>query len=143
MSKETTSLVSAEARELTKPTLPRISDTPQHAALAAVVQFVADAFNDYEAYAAGAKSPVSGMVAFGNLVPDVVSVIANVGSLPAELKELDTTAIEALVEDLAARLNLSTPHAQQVLAASVKLVNEIIGDVDAALALYRAIKNPD
>lgn len=111
-------------------------------AVSAAVQLVADAINDYEAFAAsGQKSPIAAFAFFGNLAGDVMNIIANATDLPRELGVMDAALVEQLIAEFGQKLNLPTPQAQAILQAALNVAHDCVANYNDVVALVHAIQN--
>ena len=112
-------------------------------AVASIVQVLADAFNDYERFAAnGSHSAMEAMVQFSNLLPDIADIVARVPSLPGEIANLDIDDIAALANQLASKLQLPNTHAQAILNAVLPIISNLVATGQSIIGLYQVIRAP-
>jgi hypothetical protein len=120
----------------------RANIVTQYVATAAALKFIADVVNDWQSFSAlGTRSPFAALAAFGNLAPDLVSVVTNVQSLPAEIESLDDASLNQLLSDFSSEVSLPTDHARAILSATLKIAGDIRANVADVLALIAAIRN--
>jgi hypothetical protein len=103
--------------------------TPNLPALLAACKVLADVVND-----ASSGSSVDG---YANILPDLITLLPQIGELDAEAKSLQTSDYETLLSQLAGYLNLGSGKAEAVLQASVKLISDlqpVVADVQAIIA---------
>jgi hypothetical protein len=103
--------------------------TPNVPALLAACKVLADVINDV-----AAGSTVDG---YANILPDLITLLPQIGEIGTEAKSLATSDYETLVSQLAGYLNLGTGKAESVLQASIKLLADlqpVVIDVQALIA---------
>ena len=103
--------------------------TPNLPALLAALKVVGDVVSDATAGA--------GVDGYANVLPDLITLLPQIGQISAEVKTLQPADYESLVQQFAGYLNLGTGKAEAVLAAAVKLLADlqpIVADVQAIIA---------
>lgn len=112
--------------------------------LKAVVNLMADATVDTIKALAPGENPISKLVNYKNLFPDLASLFENISSIPAEVKDLNPEEYLLLVEDLVARLAISNPEAEAIVQACIKLINDsiavLIPDTNAVIEAIKSFK---
>lgn len=113
------------------------------AALQGAIKLVADAALDTVNAIKPGQSTLSRLLAYKNLVEDVVALVPQIGDIPAELKALQPADAAVLASSLAIDLALPAGKAADTLNASLKLLSDLVlvvlPDVEALVA---AIKEP-
>lgn len=111
-------------------------------ALTSALNLIADAANDTIAAATAGTTAAQKVMDFENLLPDLMALIPQIGNIPAEAKALQSADYITLVESFVTRLGVTNTHAEAIIAASLKLltdiVNVIIPDVQGLVAAIKA-----
>lgn len=111
-------------------------------ALTDAVNLLGDAVKDSIA-AASDSNAVSKTLEFENLVPDLFPLISQIGDLSTEMKNLQPADYITLVTQLASRMAIQNVHAEAIVAASIKLLTDLITTVlPDVQALIAAVKAP-
>lgn len=110
-------------------------------ALKAAIKLVADATVD--TVKAGSDATSIGKIAeYQNLIPDLMSLVPQIGNIPTEASALQPADYQALIAELAADLNLPAGKVQSIVAASLKLLQDVVTvmvpDVQALLLAVKA-----
>lgn len=110
--------------------------TTQLNALQSALNLIADAAKD--TVDSAGESGAAKLASYQNLVADVLVLIPQIGQIPAEVSSLKPEDYVSLVEGLIARMSITDAHAQLVITAGLKLLNDIVSvvipDVSALLA---------
>jgi hypothetical protein len=108
-----------------------ITPSPDVSALSAALKVLADVIND-------ATNPSgAGVIAYANALPDLMTLLPQIGSLGAEAKALPAADYSNLVTTFASYLNLGTGKAEAVLQSAVKLIADlqpVVTDIEALVA---------
>jgi hypothetical protein len=116
----------------------------QMKALQALIAVLAAGIKDTEAALQPGESLMQKLMAYGNLAPQVMALIPQIGNISvAGLQPSDyVTLAESLVTDLA----VSNAHAKAILDAAFQLVNDgvkyMLPDVEALIAAIKAPAAP-
>lgn len=110
-------------------------------ALLAAIKCLADAANDTVAALKPGQSAVARLAAYYNLIPDIESLVPQIGLIPAEVAALQPADYVSLTSSLVADLAISDVKAQAIIAASLKLLTDIaltvVPDVQALLSAIK------
>jgi hypothetical protein len=101
------------------------------AALQAAVKLLADAASDVASHA-------SGVAGYENLLPDLLGVLPQVGQIGAQIKALEPADYETLLATVASDLSLPTGKTALVVAASMKLLENLATDIEAVVAASKS-----
>lgn len=104
------------------------------AALQSAIKLIADMTDDVISGAVGATGYI-------NLVPDIMSLLPQIGQIPAEVKSLQDADYQALLATLTSDLSMPVGKAASTIAASINMLNVIATNVLPAVeALLAAAK---
>lgn len=103
--------------------------------LKALVKLVAHAVSA-SVKAAGDSSASAKIGEFQVLIPDVLALLPQIGSI--SLSGLAPADYVALVEELASDLSVPDAHAAGIINASLKLIADLVPDVEALVAAIKA-----
>lgn len=107
--------------------------------LKAAIKLIADAAND-AIKAAGDTNPTLKLLDFQNLIPDVLALLPQIGSI--SLSGLAPADYTALLTELTTDLALPAGHTAAIINASIKLIEDLIAvivpDVEALVAASKA-----
>lgn len=110
-------------------------------ALKKAVKLVADAVSD-SIKAAADTSGAAKLIEFQNLVPDILNLIQDIGSVPAEASHLAPEDFATLIAELAADLVLPVGKTEELVKTSLKLLSDIavvvLPDVAAVIAAAKS-----
>ncbi len=98
-------------------------------ALFSVVDLLTDAINDGIEVAADGKVSILEVVKFANLIPDIIPAVAALPMVPSELKALQLTDADAIVQHVMKKLNIGSTPAIAVTQAAA----------EAAYAIYHLV----
>ncbi len=107
-------------------------------ALQAALNLVADAVHDY--LTAKEAGGTTSLTVYENLLPDLLSLVRKIGSIPPEIKALSPADGLTLVSGLVARVSISDAHAEGVVNASMKLLSNLVPDITALVVAIKASK---
>lgn len=108
-------------------------------ALQSALNLIADAAHDY--ITSKENGSTSNFATYENLLPDVLALVPQIGEIPTEVKALTVEDGLILVNGLMARVAISDVHAEAVISASLKILNDVISVlVPDIKALSDAIK---
>lgn len=112
-------------------------------ALYAALKLVADAAQDTVQAIQPGESTLSRLLAYKNLTGDLFALMPQIGDIPAEAKALDPAGYADLCSHFVADLAITDAHAQAIVGAGLKLLNDVVSViVPDAEALVAAIKAP-
>lgn len=103
-------------------------------ALKAAIKLIVDAGKDVAAKGS--------LASYANLLPEVMALLPQLGEIPAEAQGLVAADYLSLVEELVADLAVSDAHAQSVITAALKVLQDVVAMVPDVEALIAAIKAP-
>lgn len=110
-------------------------------ALQAGIKLVADVVVDSEKAAKDSGLPTK-IADFGNILPDILSLLPQIGEIPSEAKALGATDYATLMANLVADLGL--PHdskLEKIADAAIKMISDIatyiVPDAEALLAAVK------
>ena len=112
----------------------------QTQALQALIALVAAAVKDSVAALQPGENLLQKLMGYENLVPQVMALVPQIGNL--SVQGLQPSDYVQLAENLVSNLGLSSAHAQAIMNASFKLLNDGVALVPDMEALVAAIKNP-
>lgn len=114
-----------------------------HPAISAIIKVLADAVNDTDNALGSGKKPMF-LLSYGNLFVDILKVCGNLSHLPTEIRLLSQEDAGPIVAELTSQLNMSSTHAQAIVDAGSRLLqqflNATLGSVEGMAA---AIKDAD
>lgn len=114
-----------------------------HPAISAIIKVLADAVNDTDNALGSGKKPMF-LLSYGNLFVDILRVCGNLSNLPTEIRMLSQEDAGPIVAELTSQLRLSSTHAQAIVDAGSRLLqqflNATLGSVEGMAA---AIKDAD
>lgn len=111
-------------------------------ALKAAVKLLADAAMDTEKVILTGGSPLAALIAYRNLVPDIMALAPQIGDVPVEASAMKPDDYVTLIGELAKDLSLTDAHAGMVLDKALTLLQTVTGSVaPQVMALVDAVKN--
>jgi hypothetical protein len=112
-------------------------------ALQAAIKLVADAVDDTVETVAAGGNPITAVLKYENLIGDLITLVPQIGEIPAEAKALTPADYVALVNALVADLGVTDAHAGSIIEASVALLSELATTIlPKVQALIAAVKGP-
>jgi hypothetical protein len=114
-----------------------MGETANQPAIIEGIKILVDGALDIKKELAPGQSLLQRIEDLGNLIPDVVAELKDAGDLGAEIKALTPADIPALVAVVAGDLGLEDPHAQLIVQAALK----VLQDIPDVVALINAIEN--
>lgn len=89
-----------------------------------IVNLFVDAFND-TAHAFGDGKGATSITDFANLLPDVMGLVANVGDLSAELKNIEESDLDSILATVEQRLQIPNQKAELIVQAILVAIGKI------------------
>jgi hypothetical protein len=115
-------------------------------ALQSAIKLLADAAEDTVEALQPGETALQRLFAYENLGADLMALIPQMSDIPSEASQLAPSDYVTLAQSLVDDLAITNPQAESIIAASLKLLNDlattILADVDSLVAAIRATLPP-
>jgi len=102
-------------------------------ALKSAIKVVADVVNDL-------SSGSLNLAKFQNVLPDIIVMLPQLGSIPQQAKDLELADYEALIAEMSADLAIESSKMKAIVDASFPVINDLLKMLPDLAALFKALK---